>query len=328
MGVRNAIAQLYRTDYYWSYTDEPHATRRKEILAKYPQVKDLYGYDWKTKYVVTCWVVLQCTIAFLLRDASWTTLLVVAYGFGGFATHALVLAMHEISHNLAFPKPWQNRMLGIFANVATVFPHFSMFQRYHMEHHQYQGVHGIDVDVPSKWEGDFFTNSFLKFVWVFIQPLFYIVRPLFIKPKTPGFWDTMNWVIVILCDIIVFYTLGGKTLAYMFLSIFLGSGFHPVAGHFIAEHYVFIKGQETYSYYGPLNLICFNVGYHNEHHDFPRIPGCRLPQLKAMVPEYYDNLPCYNSWTKVIFDYIFDPTVGPFSRVMRKSNKGNVVEKM
>jgi len=318
MGVKEGM----RSDYFWSYTDEPHASRRKEILAKYPKIKELYGHDSRTKYIVLFWVISQIGVAYLLRDGDWWMIFLTIYCFGAFSTHALVLAMHEISHNLAFPKTWQNRLLGVFANLGTSFPHFSMFQKYHMEHHQYQGVDGIDCDVPSKWEGDFFTNTTLKVLWVFFQPLFYITRPLFVKPKTPGFWEAINWSAVIFTDILIVYFWGYKSIVYMFLSMFLGSGIHPAAGHFIAEHYVFIKGQETYSYYGPLNFLFFNVGYHNEHHDFPRIPGCRLPQLKAMVPEYYDNLPSYTSWTKVIWDYITDPEVGPYSRVMRKSNRG------
>jgi len=218
-------------------------------------------------------------------------------------------------------KNISNKIFGIFTNTATIFPHFSMFQRYHMEHHQQQGDLIYDADLPTNFEGLLFRNTITKIFWVFLQPLFYIIRPLLSKPKKPNTFDYINWCCCFISSYFIYNLIGIKAIVYLFISGFFGSGLHPVAGHFIAEHYVFKELQETWSYYGPLNYVAFNVGYHNEHHDFPRIPGSRLPQVKKIASEFYDNLHFHTSWVKVMWDYIFDPKMGPYCRVTRLNKK-------
>ena len=38
-----------------------------------------------------------------------------------------------------------------------------------------------------------------------------------------------------------------------------------------------------------------------------------------MAPEFYDTIPHHDSWVMVIWNYITDAHVGPFSRVKRKT---------
>ena len=128
-----------------------------------------------------------------------------------------------------------------------------------------------------------------------------------------------------------------KSLLYLLLSSFLAGSLHPLAGHFIAEHYVYeavtptqrdpsnrVPVPETFSYYGPLNFLTYNVGYHNEHHDFPAVAWTKLPKVREMAKEFYADLPYHRSWTYAIWQFIFDEQVGLQCRVKRK-NGGRVV---
>lgn len=307
-----------RKEFVWAETDEPHASRRKQILAAHPEIKELFGPDlWAFPKIVAV-VALQLCTAASLHDARWLQITIVAYFFGSFLNHNLFLAIHELSHNLAFSTPHYNRLLGIFANLPVGVPMSVTFQKYHLEHHRYQGVDGMDMDIPSYTEGYVVSNIFWKMIWVILQLFFYALRPLFLNPKPPGLWEAGNFIAQIALDAILIYFWGWKSFAYLILATFLGGGMHPMAGHFISEHYVFQKGQETYSYYGPLNMLTWSVGYHNEHHDFPRIPGSKLHKVRKIAAEFYEGLSYYRSWTQIIYMYIMDQTVGPFSRVKRK----------
>jgi len=321
--------RVSRTDFEWTATEEPHAQRRTEILKKYPEIKELFGFDTRFKWVVTALVLTQFLMIYLVQDMSWKVMLLIGYCFGGVINHALMLAIHELAHNLGFghSRPMANRMLGFFANLPIGIPFSVSFKKYHLEHHRYQGDEVFDTDIPTYLEAKLFYNTFTKFIWVVLQPLFYALRPVITYPKSPNKLEILNVLIQLGFDGFVLYTCGAKSLVYMVGGSLMAMGAHPVAGHFISEHYMFRKGYETYSYYGILNCVTFNVGYHNEHHDFPAVPGCNLPKVREIAREYYDALPHHDSWSKVIYDFVTDPDIGPYARIKRRHRNALIEER-
>ncbi len=337
------------TDYEWTTTEEPHATRQKAIIARYgDKVKKLMGPHWKSKYYCAATVALQivCAVYCAQPTTSWPMFLFIAYVIGGTANHSLTLAIHEMSHHLFFHSITANVWYSYFANFPLVVPYSASFKKYHLDHHRYQGLDKKDTDIPTEMEGFFFTTPFRKFLWVLFQPFFYAIRPLYVDPKPFDSKDYMNF----LTQGIFLYTLhryaGWAALFYLLCATFFGLGFHPCAGHFIAEHYTTLSSSrgphltgltpiekggekrgetlypdETFTYRGPLNMVSYNVGVHVAHHDFPNVSGLRLFELEKMCPEFYEHLPETKSWPGTIYDYIMGPAC-PFDRVKRRSIEG------
>ena len=148
------------------------------------------------------------------------------------------------------------------------------------------------------------------------MPFFYALRPYFKRPKSLSFMEFVNIIACISYAFFITHFLSTNALYYLLMCTYFGLSVHPVCAHIIAEHYEFNKGQDTYSYYGIMNYLNFNVGHHVEHHDFPNIPWYKLPQLRKIAPEFYETLPQIDSYVKVMFVYIFDGTVGPWSRIV------------
>ena len=109
-------------------------------------------------------------------------------------------------------------------------------------------------------------------------------------------------------------------MLYLFLSFWFSvGGLHPLSARWLQEHFAFGPDQGTFDYYGPLNTLALNIGYHNEHHDFPDVPWSRLPQLKAMAPEFYDDLKTHKSLSGLLLNFIFDPQFTLYTRVDRSA---------
>ena len=311
-------------DFLWSLNEEPHRTRRLAIMKAHPEVRKLMGHEPLTKYVAMSVVCLQVVLAVIVTALGWHPLdwrfLLTAYLIGGTANQHIFLAIHEITHNLAFKSIAANRVLAILTNLPAAVPFAMTFKPYHIEHHKHLGEDGIDTDIPTKVEMILLNNVLGKAFFATFQLFFYAIRPGFVRVQKLTGWHFLNICVQLSFDVFICYACGSPTpLIYLLLSSFFAGSLHPVAGHFISEHYMFSGiEQETWSYYGPLNVLLYNVGYHNEHHDFPSVPWTRLPTLRSLAPEFYDVLPSHTSWTMVILSFIFSHHSGMNMRVKRQ----------
>ncbi len=100
----------------------------------------------------------------------------------------------------------------------------SSFKRYHVDHHKYQGEDALDADIPSKFEVHVVGhNTFMKLLWVVLQPLAYSLRPVITLPKQPTKWELLNLTLALSFDALMFNLFGIKALLYMVCGTLLGT---------------------------------------------------------------------------------------------------------
>ncbi len=296
----------------------PHVQRGREIIKLHPEVRRYFTTYPLTAVCITGVVGLQMGIAYLLRDTSWLWMILCAYLVGAFVSHALFVLIHEASHNLIVKGNLPNRFFGILCNIGQGFPSAMTFRTYHLLHHYYLDEYLYDADLAFDWEARLVKNSPLrKAVWLFLFAAVEIIRPLRIQRQFAERWAVLNTAVIAGTDFLIWWWCGWLGLGYVILSTVAGVGLHPVGARWIQEHYTFYEGQETYSYYGIVNRIAFNIGYHNEHHDLAKVPWVHLPKVKAIAPEFYDNLHAHRSWTRVLLQFLFDPQIDLYARITR-----------
>jgi sphingolipid delta-4 desaturase len=310
-----------RTDFVHSAKQEPHRLRTRQILQQHPEVRKLIGKNHYTFFAVLGIVAAQVALAWMLRGQSWWMIIGAAYLLGAFADHALFVMIHECAHHLLFKSRAANRLAGILANLPQLFPSSVSFERYHIKHHSFQGIHELDADLPNYWEAKLINNYFFgKVIWLLLYPVWQVFRISRLREIKPfDKWVALNWAAEIVFTGAIWYFFGPRAVVYLLLSFFFSVGLHPLGARWVQEHYLtHDEEQETFSYYGVLNVVAFNVGYHNEHHDFPSIPWNKLPLIKRTAPGFYDSLSSHKSWTKLFFRFLFDREISLYCRIVRK----------
>ena len=187
-------------------------------------------------------------------------------------------------------------------------------------------MHKVDADIPSYWEARLIGNSFFrKLIWLLLYPLMQSLRPLRIKQLTfLTRWTLADWAIVFSIDALVIWAWGPRAFLYLLASLFFAVGLHPLGARWIQEHYmVGSDTQETFSYYGKMNWLACNVGYHTEHHDFTSVPWNRLPQITTMAPEYYGSLVSHDSWARLMWRFLTEADLSLWARTVRDGRHGD-----
>jgi len=311
-------------DYTWTTTPQPHTLRTRKILKEHPEIRELFGRTHWTLPVTTLVVGIQFLTAFLVHDLGlWWTLLAAAT-VGATCGHSLFVIIHECAHNLAFRRPWANKLLGILANLPSVVPSAIGFRNFHLLHHRYQGELAWDADLAGSKEAAWVGRSPLrKAIWLLAFPFIEgLVRPIRVhRINVLEPWSLFNASLSVGAGVLVWALWGPWAFVYLIVSLFFSIGLHPYGGRWIQEHYMVDPVQETYSYYGKGNFVTLNVGYHNEHHDFMMIPWTRIRKVKEIAPEYYDSLVSHRSWTRLVIRFIFDRELTLFSRTVRPDHK-------
>lgn len=241
--------------------------------------------------------------------------------FGSWFSSWVFICLHEAAHGLLFGPcyPRLNRLYGILANLFIPIPVFSYFKKHHLDHHKYQGHHITDVEYPTATEVQIFNgHPVTKFLWLHLNPILQQFRSAF-GPKAGSFTaeNFLNYLLVIAFDLLLVYLGYSELLYYLLFCLLISLGSGLVGAWGLSTHTLFFGKEGTLSYYGWLNPIYLNVGFHMEHHDFPNVPARFLPQIRKIAPEFYENHHYLDSLFTSIFKFVHSDHIGLHSRLKR-----------
>jgi len=307
-----------------------HQQRKLAIQKEFPEILKLTGPDNRTQFYAYALFIIQVFIGYIVRE-SWVGAIALGLTVSPYVGFAVLTLIHEVSHSLVFACLPLNRLLGIFCNMIFLAPVSEVFRQHHNMHHIHLGDVHKDVDVPGEREMRAVGNStILKTLWLIFSVFVLPIRSL---KKLPVKWSGMmvlNWYACLAFAATVFF-LSKPAFVYMILGTILSQSMHPANARQVQRHIKLYSKKEddderrgedvdlpahkrklnTFSYYGGLNFLTLNVGFHVEHHDFGNVAWTRLPELRRIAGEkWYPSNAAYRSrGFAEIFAFILNPKI-------------------
>ena len=334
--ILDRVPDHEREDAVW------HRERARAMLRAHPEIKNLFGNEPATAFWCLAAAGAQIGLAMAVSYLPWWGMLLAAYFIGSSINIMLFQLGHECVHGLVFKKQSWNRVLFTLTTLPMFLSGHHTWWPEHLVHHTDMGSKKDFITrrrtyllVTRLTSPLFLPYSLFMLVMQVLRSALGLVMylgGLVVGRVKPGRWTlsvladehlvsayekegfTLWAVIYPLVNLLMcvgLYAWGGwLSLAYLLASATFFTGFlHPYCLGWVLgiSHFHGAKRyQPTASHYGQfLNLLSFNAGLHVEHHDLMAIPWRRLPKLRQIAPEFYQDLETIPSYTLLGLQFVF-----------------------
>ncbi|HXS80612.1 MAG TPA: fatty acid desaturase [Gammaproteobacteria bacterium] len=244
------------------------------------------------------------TVAPYLADRSWPLAVALA-PLIGLALYRLTMVMHDCGHATLFSSRRTNERVGKLLGFVTGVD-FRRFKTLHWEHHKIygqpgdpQGFHYLGLSRMTR----------AAFAWHVVKPLLganlrYAFRESIVHPRnlaTAAANGELAVLVLVQAGLALLITglgrhpwlallpLASAATFGLFLSQLRGIAEHGVGEPGQAETHVRSHAREPF---GSLLLYDVHFNFHEEHHRYPGVPSCHLPELARDL----SGLPSRNIW--------------------------------
>lgn len=314
------VADASRPDAVW------HRERAAKLLAAHPEARALVGRNPSTALWCLAFFCLQVALAASVASRPLWIVALVAYTIGAWADINLFMLAHECNHGLVLAGRRANRWLFTFTSLPLFLSAHHAWWLEHPVHHEDMGA-TVDFirrrraffEMTRRASPLFVPYALVMLLAQFVRSALGLVawgadllggnlsprdRTLAIladahlvtayRERGIAGWAILHAALALSLVAGLGLALGWSAPAYLLLSQLFMTGFlHPLLFGMVLSNSHVGDGegyQPSSSYYGWLNRITFNFGYHTEHHDLASVPWNRLPELRRAAPELYDGL--------------------------------------